>query len=58
MMTIKEYREKHPNCAYCRYWNDFIYFGHYCEVKKKFALHREAKKCELYDPLPTIDNKI
>ena len=49
-MTVKEWREKHPKCVFCRYWNSHTYFGHYCNAKEKFALHREAKECALYDP--------
>ena len=33
-MTVKEYREKHPNCKYCHYginWDEYAY----CNAKEK-----------------------
>ena len=56
-MTVKEWRVKHPDCVFCRYRDSYMYFGHYCVAKEKFALHREAKGCALYDPLSMQNRK-
>jgi hypothetical protein len=47
-MTVKEYREKEPNCRYCKY-SCYLELGFYmCNAKEKFLLSNKAKKCEVY----------
>ncbi len=47
-MTVKEYREKHPNCRYCKYSFDCAMGIYYCEAKEKQIFFNKAKKCEVY----------
>ena len=47
-MTVEEYREKHPNCRYCKYSFDVALFSYYCNAKEKYIVLNEAKKCEIY----------
>ena len=47
-MTVKEYREKHRKCAYCRH-SQFGLYNYYCHAKEKDLLINHAKRCPLYD---------
>ena len=47
-MTVKEYREKHPNCKYCKYWLCGDSYGYECSATKKLMFKRTAKKCPCY----------
>lgn len=58
-MTIKEYREKHPNCNYC------LNCGHKadvpferCKATNKVMRKRTAKKCPCYRPKDWIFDPI
>lgn len=46
-MTVYEYREKNPNCRYCKYGKE-VDLAYYCEAKQKFVFLNKAKKCEVY----------
>ena len=46
-MTVYEYREKNPNCRYCKYGKE-VDLAYYCEAKQKFVFFNKAKKCEVY----------
>lgn len=51
-MTVKEYREKNPNCKYCRHGLDYDYV---CEATGKFCGFFQrivASTCPLYEPKP------
>lgn len=47
-MTVKEYREKHPNCGYCVHKT----YGSYltCDATLKRMSKGTAKKCPCYVP--------
>lgn len=47
-MTVKEYREKHRKCEYCRH-SEFGLYNYYCHAKEKTLLINHAKRCPLYD---------
>lgn len=47
-MTIKEYREKHPNCKYCLNRADAPFKR--CNATNKVMSKRTAKKCPCYRP--------
>lgn len=48
-MTVKEYREKHPNCKFCKYGQVRGYdFGTYCSVRKKASILPRAIFCPLF----------
>lgn len=47
-MTVKEYREKMPNCKYCKYSFDVALGVYYCNAKEKYIVFNKAKKCEVY----------
>jgi hypothetical protein len=46
-MTVKEYREKHPNCQYC---NHRTWGMDRCSATDKRMSKRTAKKCPCYIP--------
>lgn len=51
-MTIKEYREKHKKCVYCKYCDTSLYeVVNYCHARREYILFKKAKakKCPLYD---------
>lgn len=46
-MTVKEYREQHPKCDYCRHlWPGLKQ----CQARKIYPKKGTAKKCPLYTP--------
>lgn len=47
-MTVKEYREKHPNCEYCKNWMWGDEYGYKCSATKQVMRKRTAKKCPCY----------
>lgn len=47
-MTVKKYRERHPNCKYCKYWMLGDSYGYECSATKKIMRKRTAKKCPCY----------
>lgn len=49
-MTVKEYREKHPNCRYCKNWMYGDSYGYECSATRKRMTRRTAKKCPCYVP--------
>ena len=49
-MTVKEYREKHPNCKYCKNWMCMDSYGYECSATRKRMTKRTAKKCPCYVP--------
>ena len=51
-MTVKEYREKHPDCKYC---NHTIHFkGLRCPATRRLKTKLTAKKCPCYMPADCI----
>lgn len=48
-MTVKEYREKHPNCKYCK--NRMSGEDYECSATGKRITKRTAKKCPCYIPI-------
>ena len=46
-MTVKEYREKNPNCCYCNHRSMSM---DYCSATQKKMSKRTAKKCPCYTP--------
>ena len=46
-MTVKEYREKYPNCKYCNH--RMLGFDN-CQATGKRMSKRTAKKCPCYIP--------
>lgn len=47
-MTVKEYREKHPNCKYC---NHSVHTKALrCPATRRIKLKMTAKKCPCYMP--------
>lgn len=46
-MTVNEYREKHPDCEYCKH-----HYGGFdkCIATNKRMNKRTAKKCRCYKP--------
>ncbi len=51
-MTVKEYREKHPNCSYCNHQAHSSDFR--CPATKLIMSKRTAKKCPCYLPAPCL----
>lgn len=49
-MTVKEYREKYPDCCYCKNWMLGDSYGHRCSAINKIMTKRTAKKCPCYVP--------
>ena len=49
-MTVKEYREKYPNCKYCKNWMCMDGYGDECSATRKRMTKRTAKKCPCYVP--------
>lgn len=47
-MTVKEYRENHPRCRYCKH---FYHLFSFCYAKKKDIYINKAKRCPLYEAL-------
>lgn len=47
-MTVKEYRENHPHCKFCKHANEGLYTL-YCYAKEKGIVFNKAKKCTLYE---------
>ena len=47
-MKVLEYREKHPNCKYCKYCFDIELGFYYCKAKEKYLFFNKAKNCEVY----------
>jgi hypothetical protein len=46
-MKVKEYRQKHPKCAYCKHlWPGLDK----CQARKIYPKPRTAKRCPLYEP--------
>ncbi len=49
-MTVKEYREKHRKCVYCRHSEIMVLGGGvYCFAKEKHNPFNRARKCPLYE---------
>ena len=46
-MTVKEYREKNPNCRYCLHGTRG---SDYCSATEKRKSKRTAKRCPCYIP--------
>lgn len=46
-MTVKEYREKYPNCRYCRHRLNGL---DTCSATDQKMSKRTAKKCPCYEP--------
>ena len=44
-MTVTEYREKHPDCKYCKHRG---YSNYICIATGKKISNRTAKKCPCY----------
>ena len=47
-MSVREYREKHPNCQYCEnceYWDLGTII---CGAKQKWFMFNRARWCPLY----------
>ena len=49
-MTVKEYREKYPNCKYCNHWMLGDEYGYACSATMKRMTKGTAKKCPCYVP--------
>lgn len=47
-MTVYEYRQQHPDCAYCHHWNAHLEKCY--ALNKRGASKRRAKKCPCYVP--------
>ena len=46
-MKVREYREKHPKCAYCKHlWPGLDK----CQARQIYPKPWAAKRCPLYEP--------
>ena len=50
-MTVKQYREQHPNCKYC---NHVMLSRLICPATRKIKSKKTAKNCPCYLPVGCI----